>query len=319
MQIASNKLASVVIVAAGKSGYLEYCLESLKNQTYKNFEVIVIDNSLNPNFNQYITRRYKQVKLFPQQQNLFYAGGLNKGIDMAQGEFILCLNDDVILEEQFIERALGGFYIDNLVGMVGGKVLRFDKKTIDSAGLFLTGFRTAKEMGYGTKDRNRFDSEGYIFGVTGAVAFFRRKMLEDVKIDSDYFDSDFRMFYEDLDIAWRARLFGWKAYYIPGAVAYHARGASARGNCGINKRFARRYLNDALYLDLIKNRHLSIIKNESFLGFLLHLPFIFIYDLLSYFSVLLTRPQLFKKLAQNLRYANGAFKKRKILRRRIRI
>jgi len=67
---------------------------------------------------------------------------------------------------------------------------------------------------------------------------------------------------------------GWKAYYIPDAVAYHMRGASVRTASGINKTYARRYLSNELYADLIKNRYRTIIKNESLFSILLHLPFI---------------------------------------------
>lgn len=72
-------------------------------------------------------------------------------------------------------------------------------------------------------------------------------MLEEIKLGPDYFDADFRMFYEDLDLAWRANLFGWKAYYIPSAVAYHVRGGTARRRIGINKPFARKYLDEELF------------------------------------------------------------------------
>ncbi|MFH1199426.1 MAG: hypothetical protein V1650_04665, partial [Candidatus Omnitrophota bacterium] len=126
------------------------------------------------------------------------------------------------------------------------------------------------------------------------VAFYRKEMLEDIKEDQDYFDSDFHFFYEDLDIAWRAEKKGWKGYYIPEALAYHIRGATARRSEGINKKYARRYLNDGLHLDLIKNRYLTIIKNESCLDFLLHLPFIILYDFVIWSYILVFRPQLIK-------------------------
>jgi GT2 family glycosyltransferase len=138
-------------------------------------------------------------------------------------------------------------------------------------------------------------------------------MLEDIKINSEYFDSDFRMFYEDLDIAWRGNLFVWKGYYVPSAIADHIRGGTARQGLGINKPYARRYLNDQLQLDLIKNRYLSIIKNESALGFLLHLPFIFLYDILTLSYILLFRPSLLARPPLNLKYLKSALRKRKII------
>jgi GT2 family glycosyltransferase len=194
--------------------------------------------------------------------------------------------------------------------MVSGKILRWDKQTIDSTGLFISLWRTAKEKGSGVKDKGQYNREGYIFGVNGAAAFYRRAMLEQIKRDSEYFDSRFRMFYEDLDIAWRAKNQGWKGYYVPGALAYHVRGASVRQGKGINQRFARRYISAELQVDLIKNRYLAIIKNESWLGFLAHLPFIFLYEILLWSYILFFRPGQIKRFIANLSYFISALRKR---------
>jgi len=286
------KLVSIIIVTKGIKDYLKSCLESVKMQTHSEFETIVIDNS---------------------KVNLFYCAALNKGIKQSRGDFILCLNDDVTLDRKFVEKALKGFYIDERIGMVSGKILRQDRITLDSTGLFLSPWRTAKERGYGVKDIGQFEKEEYIFGVNGAVAFYRREMLESIKLDSDYFDSDYHIFYEDLDIAWRAQNAGWKGYYVPLAIAYHARGGTVRVENGIGKSYARKYLNDDLNLDLIKNRYLTIIKNDSFLGFLVHMPFIFCYELLVWAYVLLYRPQLIKNFILNIRYLKSALDERRLI------
>jgi GT2 family glycosyltransferase len=98
------------------------------------------------------------------------------------------------LDKRFIEIVLRGFRIDKRIGMVSGRILRPDGKIIDSTGLFLSPWRTFKERGYGIKDRGQFEKEGYIFGVNGAVVFYHRDMLEEIKVNSEYFDSDFRFF-----------------------------------------------------------------------------------------------------------------------------
>ncbi|MDP3732794.1 MAG: glycosyltransferase family 2 protein [Candidatus Omnitrophota bacterium] len=312
MEWPSNKIVSVVIVTCGKKDYLKSCLNSLKSQTYSVFEIIVIDNSLNSNFSREINERYPDIKLYSSLKNLFYCEALNKGIKMSKGDFILCLNDDVILDKRFMEEALKGFSIDERIGMVSGKILRSDGKTIDSTGLFLSIWRTAKERGYGLRDIGRYEREEYIFGVNGAVAFYRREMLEDIKVGSDYFDRDYHFFYEDLDIAWRAQNFGWKAYYIPEAIAYHARGATVRKSLGIGKPYARKYLSSDLHSGLIKNRYLTLIKNESYLDFLLHLPFILSYDILVWIYILFFRPNLIPSFFLDLKYLKSAFKKRRL-------
>jgi GT2 family glycosyltransferase len=313
MEVASNEIVSVIVVAGGISHYLESCLNSLRKQSYRSLEIIVIDNSLNPQFKQEIIRNYPEIRLYSEENNLFYAASLNKGISLSKGNFILCLNDDVTLDEGFIEWALRGFVLDSSIGMVSGRILRSDGITIDSTGLFLTPWRTAKERGYGKIDSGQYNCPEYIFGVSGAAALYRRKMLENIKIDPDYFDSDFRMFYEDLDLAWRAQRFGWRAYYVPEAVAYHVRGGTARQGLGIDKPYARIYLSDELHLDLIKNRYISIIKNESVFGFFLHLPFILLYDSLVYGYIIFSNICLLRRLPVILRYIKSSLKKRSLI------
>ncbi len=305
----SKGLINVIVVTEKKGDYLSSCLESISAQTYSFVEVSVIDNS---------------------QKNLFYCQALNQGITKSSGEFVLCLNDDVVLAPSFIEEALKGFTLSENIGMVSGKILRMDKHTLDSTGLFLTCWRTAKERGYGKKDHGQFQKPGYIFGVNGAVAFYRREMLEQIQIErteavpcgdslclSEYFDQDFRIFYEDLDIAWRAQRFGWRGYYVSKAIACHLRGGTVRIENGVNKKYARHYLRDELFVDLIKNRYLVIIKNDSFFKFILFLPAIILYDIFSWLYIIVFRRRLIKLIMVNLAYIPAAFKKRSILNKKI--
>ncbi len=311
----SNKIASIIIVAAGNNDYLKSLLDSLKQQTWHFLEIIVIDNSLDHNFGPGLIRDYPEVKLFSSPRNLFYCRAINKGIEMSKGDFILCLNDDVVLDKRFVEEALRGFQINKNIGMVSGKILRSDKKTLDSTGLFLSPAKTAQERGYGIKDRGQFDKDGYIFGVNGAVAFYRKKMLEDIKLSGEYFDSDFSFFYEDLDLAWRAHNLGWKGYYKPSAVAYHLRGGTARSSRGFNKKFARFYLDNELLFDLIKNRYLTIIKNENLLDLLISLPFVILYDILAWGHILFFRWKVMNSFFSKGVPVNSAFRKRIILKK----
>lgn len=311
----SSRLVSIIIVTTGKH-YINACLDSIKTQVYSEFEVLVIDNSLNLDFGRNLNIRYPFIKFYSSSKNLFYCQALNKGTEASKGDFILCLNDDVILDRKFIEEALRGFDINKRIGMVSGKILRCDGKIIDSTGLFLTTWRTAKERGYGYKDNGQFEKEGYVFGVNGAVAFYRKDMLDEIKINGEYFDSYFRIFYEDLDISWRAQNFGWKGYYIPTAVAYHIRGGTVRQGRGINRKYARRYLSNELHWDLLKNRYLTVIKNEKFLDFLGHLPFIVLYDLFLWIYVIIFKLRLFREFSIHVFTIKSAFQKRRLLRKK---
>ncbi|MFA5069313.1 MAG: glycosyltransferase family 2 protein [Candidatus Omnitrophota bacterium] len=283
-------LISVIVVTKGAKDYLSRCLRSLHAQTLPPAEVIVIDNSLDAGFSQKIKNDFPQVKIYSAPMNLFYAASLNKGISISRGEFILCLNDDICLDMNFINKARAGFFVNDRVGMVSGKVLRDSIAAIDSAGLSPDIFRRAKERGYGRPDGRPFGKECYIFGPGGAAAFYRREMLEDIRVCRWYFDEDLIMFYEDLDIAWRAKNYGWKGYYIPSAVAYHARGGSFRPDAGLNKPFARRYLDSKAHAWLIRNRYAVMLKNESVLGLILHIAPVMLFGLLELAYALFRNP-----------------------------
>ena len=313
----ANALVSVVIVTCGVGNYLSDCLDSLESQRQDFREAIIIDNSLNPVFFRRIKERYPWAQIYSSKVNLYYCASLNKGIESSGGKFILCLNDDVSLSGDFIHNALKGFFNDD-IGMVSGKILRKDKKTLDSTGLFLTNYRTAKERGYALPDTGKFSEAGFVFGASGCAAFFRREMLESIKEGQDYLDTDLRMFYEDLDVSWRANKLGWKSYYVPEAVAYHARGGSCRPESGLNKPMAARYLNDRLFGDLIKNRYIVMLKNERFFRFILNIVPILLYDLCIWGYVFLFRPQVIKIIISDRKYFARALRKRDKLIRPVR-
>jgi GT2 family glycosyltransferase len=307
----SNKIVSVIIPTRDANDHLEHCLESLKSQTSSPQETLLMDNSFEPGFSRKIAEKFPFAKLCSSPEPISFCESLNKGIRSSCGDFILCLNDDAVLQRNFIEEALKGFEKSIKIGMVSGKVLRRDRQTLDSAGLSVSVFRTARERGYGREDKGQFETEGFIFGATGAAAFYRRAMLEEIKEGNDYFDPDFGFFYEDLDIAWRAHRAGWRGYFVPRAVAYHVRGGSVRRKEGIDKPCARRYLNDELHLCLIMNRYRAIIKNESFISFMVHLPLLLVFEVAQGAYLILFKPVLVKELFCRLAFLKESFRKRR--------
>ncbi len=306
----TDNLVSVIVVTKGAGDYLPKCLQSIKAQSYSLIQVIVIDNSLDESFAQNICHNFPWAQVIRSTANLFYSASLNTGIGLSRGEFILCLNDDVYLDKEFISEALKGFFLREDIGMISGKILRKDKKTLDSTELYLSIFRTAKERGYGKQDIGQFEKESFIFGPSGAAAFYRRKMLDKIREDKEYFDSDLVMFYEDIDIAWRANISGWKGYYMPKAIAYHARGGSFRPDSGLGKPVARRYLDDNLHAGLIKNRYLVMIKNEDMFNLILHIIPALLYDLCVWVYAGIFCPKVIKIFFSSKGFLRGAIQKR---------
>ncbi len=305
-----NALVSVVVVTCGKNDYYRSCLQALARQTHALLDIILVDNSFNPAVARQALAVCPALRMFVSIDNLYYCGSMNKGIELSRGEFVLCLNDDVELDEHFIEEALRGFKVHPSVGMVSGKILRLDRQTLDSTGLFLSVWRTARERGYSQPDRGQFETAEFVFGVSGAAAFYRRTMLDHLREKGGWFDPDFRIFYEDLDLSWRANRKGWRGYYVPAARAYHARGGSVR-SVKEQQPFARQYLTDDLHADLIKNRYLTMIKNESPGGFLRHFFPMVIHDLCAWGYVVFFRPGVFRLLLSRRQCFLSAWNRRR--------
>ncbi|MCM8765470.1 MAG: glycosyltransferase family 2 protein, partial [Candidatus Omnitrophica bacterium] len=218
-------LVSAVVVDWQGMLFLRDCLNSLLVQTYKNWEVILIENEPRDDFLKEIENSFPHTKIIVNRKNIFYSSAQNQGINAAEGEFILSLNNDVVLDKNFLAEAVKSMESDKKIGIVSGKLLSFDGKFLDSTGQFLGYTRRPIERGHRERDLGKFDKPEFVFGACGACALYRKKMLEEIKIrDGEYFDAEYGLFYEDLDLNWRANRFGWRAYYNPKAIAYHLRG-----------------------------------------------------------------------------------------------
>ena len=259
------------------------------------------------------------------EANLGYCGGANLGIRHAKGEYILLLNPDVILHDDFLSCLIEVAERDGTLGILTGKLLRFDKQTLDSTGQFLRSDLSPLERGYGEVDTGKYDQPQAVFSTCGAVAFYRRTMLEDIQIEGEYFDESYFAFYEDLDIGWRAQLAGWTAYYVPDAVAHHYRGGGLKEQ-EQQKRWFEYFpllsrgslINKPLFIQrhVILNRYLTILKNASWRDMLLGCPAIFKYEMLLWGYVVCMRPSLLTVLVDLVKLLPATMKKRRSIQSR---
>ncbi|MDP2911073.1 MAG: glycosyltransferase family 2 protein [Candidatus Omnitrophota bacterium] len=272
-------MISVIIVNYNRKDLLKNCLDSVRIQSVRDIETFVVDNGSSDGSSDMVKLGYPEAKVIQNKENLYFCRANNQGIKEARGDFILCLNSDCILDKDYLREAIESFKLDEKIGMVSGKILRMDKKTIDSTGLFVGRNRKPAERGYGKPDKGQYEEPGYIFGVSGACMLMKKEMLEDIKDENGYFDETFEMYYEDLDLCWRAQKKGWKAYYNPKAVAYHKRGATAiiQNRRGGHKTLP--YIADELKKKYIRNRYKCMKKNDSIIGIALNSPFILGYEL----------------------------------------
>ncbi len=256
------KLVSVVLVTWNSAQYLRRCLEGLRQQTHRAIELIAIDNASSDD-SAALVEPHAQT-LIRNDSNRGFSAAVNQGIAAARGEFVLLLNPDCFLEPEYIERVLAAMDAPD-VGSATGMLLRADGAAdeIDSCGIRMT--RTGRHLDIDVR------TEGEVFGVSGAAAMHRMVFLSDAAVDAEVLDEDFFAYREDADLAWRGRLFGWRALCEPRAVAYHVRRVTPE---------ARRVLPADINMHSVKNRFLLRIKNEGMYLALRNAPFELARDLI---------------------------------------
>ena len=315
-----NPLVSVNILTYNGENLIEDCLKSVLEQTYPNIEVLVIDNASTDNTLSRIKNQESGIRIVQNDKNLGFAAGHNIGIKESGGEYVLCLNQDVVLDKDFIKYGVEAMEKDHAslaggdkIGSVQGKLYQRDK-ILDVTGLMMLKNRRVIARGQGQEDKGQYNKSEEIFGVDGAAPLYRRRVLEDTKINNEYFDEDFFCYKEDVDLAWRMRLYGWKAVYEPRAIAYHLRGAGERAVKNyISVALARRKISEFAKFYSFKNDRLMRIKNELPGLFSCHIFAILIKEIGAWLYVLFLEHYTWKSIKALIKEASNAWRKRKII------
>jgi GT2 family glycosyltransferase len=293
---AESAPVAVVVVSWNSGSYLEDCLGSLRLLKAPPAEILVIDNGSTDGSADVVRRDFPEMRLIALEVNVGFCRANNLGIRSTASPFVLVLNPDTRLEPEFLERLLPAFE-DRRVGIAAGKLLRLEGGLLDSCGQMLAHSRQPLDRGYGRPDRGQLDADGEVFGACGAAALYRRSMLESIADPGEcYFDETFFAFYEDLDLAWRARRQGWRAVYRHAAVGYHARGGSATGGRWVRRIAAMLGRGPEIRFHIVKNRYLTILRNDTPGGYIANLPFIWGRDAATLGLLLVTSPGVLVRL-----------------------
>jgi GT2 family glycosyltransferase len=219
-------LLSVIIPNWNGVRHLPACLNSLRQQTYPHLEVILVDNASTDESVALVRREYPEVAVLVLGENLGLTGGINRGIQLAQGEIIAPLNNDTEVRPGWAEAMVTALLGHPDTGMAASKMLLFDERdTLHSAGDAYGVDGIPVNRGVWQKDEGQFDGDEYIWGGCGGAVAYRRAMLEDIGL----FDEDLFMYCEDVDLNWRAQLAGYKCIFAPEAMVYHHLSATGGG------------------------------------------------------------------------------------------
>ncbi len=307
----SNKLVSVNILTYNAQDLIEPCLESVLEQTYSNLEILIVDNASTDKTLEKI-KNFK-IRIIENKQNLGFSVGHNIGIRESKGDYVLCLNQDVILDKDFVKYVVEAIEKDQKIGSIQGKLYKQDK-TLDTTGLLVFKNRRFVNRGQGEEDKGQYDKTEEIFGVDGAAPLYRREALEDVKINNEYFDEDFFIFKEDVDLAWRMRLSGWKAIYEPRVTGYHLRGAGERAVKNyLAIASARKQISQLAKFYSFKNQRLMQIKNEIPALFFCDFHRIIMKEIAAWLYVLVFERYGWKAIKELFKQVPKAWQKRKII------
>lgn len=262
---------AIIIVNWNGKDHLKTCFDSLQKQEDKNFSVIFVDNGSQDGSVELILQNYSNVTIISLKENTGFAYANNIGIQYAlfhrNIHNIITLNNDTKLDEQYVASMYDALKRRNgeKIGAIQPRLYNYyQKNIIDSVGV-LTSFEfSAHNRGRNTEDVGQFDREEYVFGPSASASLYTRDMLLDTQLSpGEYFDNAYFAYYEDVDLAWRLHLAGYKTLFVPQATVYHVHSATGK-NYSPFKSF-----------HIHRNHYFNIIKNASFLrlfGVMLFMP-----------------------------------------------
>ncbi|MGH2543541.1 MAG: glycosyltransferase family 2 protein, partial [Ardenticatenaceae bacterium] len=221
-----STLVSVIIPSWNGKQHLMSCLPSLARQSYKPFEIVVVDNGSSDGTVAWLGREWPEVRALALPANRGFTSGINAGIAVARGELIALLNNDTEAEPDWLEQLVAVITRHSKAGMVASKLKLWDDRTrLHSAGDFYTVSGRPGNRGVWSVDEGQWDEEEWIFAPCAGAALYRRELFDAVGL----FDERFGSYLEDVDLAWRAQLAGFRCRYAPRAVVYHRVSATGGG------------------------------------------------------------------------------------------
>ena len=306
---------TILLMGADEAPLLRHSLPAALAQ--EGAHVVVLDNASSDGTDALAAEHDVEYLRLPER--LPYAHAMNEGLRQTGGDAVLLLNADCFLTPGFLAAARPRLEEDR-VGSVAPKLVRaepakegsvpfFALDAIDAAGMVVDRRRKNTLVGHG-RPSLAYDTPGEAFGVDGAAALYRRETLEDCAVDAEIFDEDMEMWASDVDLAWRARLLGWRCVYEPDALAYHIRyySPSTRAQVPVGDRRLQ-----------FRNRYLMMIKNDTAGALLRDAPRLLAYEVLALGFALLRERSLLRGYADALRLLGGARRRRRAIQQRRRV
>ena len=210
-------LVTVIVVNWNGRHLLSECLESLRKQKFRDFETILVDNCSSDGSGDWVRKYYPETKIISLSTNTGFSTANNIGFNKVKTKYVALLNNDAVAHPMWLENLVKGLETYGQAGAAASKILHYtNPDIIDRAGDAYTNAGVGLLRGRGMH-ANTYDKQEWIFGACAAAALYRKSMIDDI----GFFDEDFFLIYEDVDLSFRAQLNGYKCLYVPDATVYH--------------------------------------------------------------------------------------------------
>lgn len=214
----NEPLVSIVILNYNGLKYLKECIDSLNHLSYRNKEIFLIDNNSGDASVQFVEKNYSNVKIIRLIKNYGFSKGYNLGITYCKGEFLVLLNQDTVVDRNWLSELVKVAIKSNKIGIVGSKNYFYDDKTeIFYALGTCDKFGNTQNIGHSKRDNPFLNTQTNCFFVCGAALMIKRELYEKIKL----FDPTYFMYFEDVDLCWRAIISGYDVIYAPKSFIYH--------------------------------------------------------------------------------------------------
>lgn len=215
---------SIVIPNYNGEKYLNKCLDSIMIQSLKPDEIIIVDNDSSDNSIDIISSYGDKIKLIRMDKNYGFSIAVNRGIRESKCEYVALLNNDTELQDKWLEKLVECISSDKDIFACCSKMLRYDNRNlIDDAGDFYTALGWEQKIGDGAEDDTEHLVSREVFSACAGAAIYRRSIFDVI----GYFDENFFAYMEDVDISYRAKIYGYKNYYCADAKVYHIGSATS--------------------------------------------------------------------------------------------
>jgi len=312
-------LVTISLLTWNGARYLPWLIRSIKEQYFKEWELLILDNASSDDSVSTVKEYYPQGRIILQKNNIGFCRGHNMLMNWSSAKYILVINQDIILEKDFLQTLVDFMEKNPKAGSASGKLLYWDftnnkkSKIIDSLGLKIDHKRSVSDIEQGQQDHPVETHQ--VFGLSGACVLYRRQALEAVsELMSDnhyeFFDEAFFAYKEDIDLAWRLRLAGWQNWLVGTTKAYHHRSLKSTQSLK-ERRKVRGAANRLSY----RNHLMVLYKNSFRLNLWKDLVEIKIYEIKKFFYLLLFERSTLDGLSEYIRSKPALRKKRKFVRK----